>query len=255
MRSRLPAAGDGGGSIAGQLRTYRNWVKNDDLVSFYAVVNETDLYIRAQSYLKKEAMSAVRRCRADIESYIAKHHDFLMTLVPIDVSADAPQIVVAMADAARKAGVGPMAAVAGAVAEVVGRELMQWSPEVIVENGGDIFIATAKPRTIGVFAGDSPFSGKLAVEIGAGTIGACTSSGTVGHSLNFGNADAVLILSPSTALADAAATAVSNAVKTAADIPAAIELAQSIDGVTGVLIVIGDKLGIWGEVKLCEAGA
>ncbi len=255
MRARLSAAGDGGGSIAGQLRTYRSWVRNDDLVPFYAVVNETDLYIRAQSYLKDEAMSAVRKCRADIESYIVKRHDFLMTLEPIDVEPGAPPIVVAMADAARKAGVGPMAAVAGAIAEAVGCELMQWSPEVIIENGGDIFIATAKPRTIGVFAGDSPFSGKLAVEVGAGTIGACTSSGTVGHSLNFGNADAVLILSPSTALADAAATAVSNAVKTAADIPAAIELAQTIDGVTGVLIVIGDKLGIWGEVKLCEAGA
>ena len=236
--------------MVGQLRTYRSWVRNDDLVPFYAVVKETDLYIRAQRYLKDEALSAVKKCRADIESYIAGHNDFLTTLEPIDVMPDAPQIVVAMADAARKAGVGPMAAVAGAVAEVVGRELMQWSPEVIIENGGDIFISTSKPRTVGVFAGDSPFSGKLAVEIGAGRIGACTSSGTVGHSLNFGNADAVLILSPSTALADAAATAVSNVVKTASDIPAALELAQSIDGVSGVLIVIGDRLGIWGEVKL-----
>ena len=236
--------------MVGQLRIYRSWVRNDDLVSFYAVVKETDLYIRAQSYLKDEALSAVKRCRADIETYIARHHEFLMTLEPIDVEPDAPPIVAIMADAARKASVGPMAAVAGAVAEYVGHALMEQSPEVIIENGGDIFIATTKPRTIGVFAGDSPFTGKLAVEIGAGRIGACTSSGTVGHSLNFGNADAVLILSTSTALADAAATAVSNIVKTADDIPAAIELAQTIDGVTGVLIVIGDKLGIWGDVKL-----
>jgi uncharacterized protein len=250
----LPAPGHGGFSIDGQLRTYRNWVKGGDLVSFYAIVKETDLYIRAQSYLKDEALAAVKKCRADIESYIVRQPEFLTTLVPIDLLPGVPPIVVAMADAARKAGVGPMAAVAGAVAEYVGRALMQQSPEVIVENGGDIFIATAKPRTIGVFAGDSPFSGKLAVEIGAGTIGACTSSGTVGHSLNFGNADAVLILSPSTALADAAATAVSNAVKTADDIPAAIELAQSIEGVTGVLIVIGDKLGVWGDVKLSSGG-
>jgi hypothetical protein len=230
-------------------------VKGGDLVSFYAIVKETDLYIRAQSYLKDEALGAVKKCRADIESYIVRQPDFLTTLVPIDLLPAAPPLVATMADAARKVGVGPMAAVAGAIAEYVGRALMKQSPEVIVENGGDIFISTAKPRTIGVFAGDSPFSGKLAVEIGAGTIGACTSSGTVGHSLNFGNADAVLILSSSTALADAAATAVSNAVKTAADIPSAIELAQTIDGVTGVLIVIGDKLGIWGEVKLSEVGA
>ena len=218
-------------------------MKGGDLVSFYAIVKETDLYIRAQSYLKDEALGAVKKCRADIESYIVRQPDFLTTLVPIDLLPAAPPLVATMADAARKVGVGPMAAVAGAIAEYVGRALMKQSPEVIVENGGDIFISTAKPRT------------KLAVEIGAGTIGACTSSGTVGHSLNFGNADAVLILSSSTALADAAATAVSNAVKTAADIPSAIELAQTIDGVTGVLIVIGDKLGIWGEVKLSEVGA
>ena len=217
-------------------------------------MKETDLYIRAQSYLKDEALAAVKRCRTEIESYIVRQPDFLTTLVPIDLLPAAPPLVATMADAARKVGVGPMAAIAGAIAEAVGRELMQWSPEVIIENGGDIFISSGKPRTIGVFAGDSPFTGKLAVELDAGAFGVCTSSGTVGHSLNFGNADAVMILSPSTALADAAATAVSNAVKTAADIPAAIELAQSIEGVTGVLIVIGDKLGVWGEVKLSSGG-
>ena len=249
----MPAPCDGGGAIAGQLRTYRNWVKDSDLVSFYAIVKETDLFIRARSYLKDEALAAVKKCRAEIEAYIVRQPEFLTTLVPIDLLPAAPPLVAAMADAARMAGVGPMAAVAGAIAEAVGRELMKQSPEVIIENGGDIFIASEKPRTIGVFAGDSPFTGKLAVELGAGAFGVCTSSGTVGHSLNFGNADAVMILSPSAALADAAATAVSNAVKTAADIPAAIELAQSIEGVTGVLILVGDKLGVWGEIKLSSA--
>ncbi len=238
----------------GQLRTYRNWVKDSDLVSFRAVVKETDLQVRAIGDFRGEALVEIKRCRAALESYIDQHLDFLVSLEPVNVPEDAPPIVVKMAKAAKKAGVGPMAAVAGAIAEDVGHALLKRSAEVIVENGGDIFIYTKKPRKVGIFAGDSPLSGKLAIEVAPedSPLGICTSSGTVGHSLNFGMADAVAILSSSTALADAAATAVSNIVQTAEDIPAAIKLAQSIDGVAGVVIIIGDKLGVWGQVKLLE---
>ena len=238
----------------GQLRTYHNWVKDSDLDSFRAVIKETDLQVSAVGDFRVETLAEIKKCRADIERYIDQHLEFLVSLEPIGVSEDAPPIVVKMAKAAKKAGVGPMAAVAGAIAEDVGRALMKRSAEVIVENGGDIFIHTRKPRRVGIFAGDSPLSGKLVIEIAPedSPLGICTSSGTVGHSLNFGLADAVAILSSSTVLADAAATAVSNIVQTADDIPAAIKLAQSIDGVAGVVIIIGDKLGVWGKVKLSE---
>jgi len=238
----------------GQLRTYHNWVKYSDLVSFRVTDKESDLQISAMGDFRVEALAEVRRCRADIECYIDQNLDFLVTLDPIDVTEGAPSIVIKMARAAKKAGVGPMAAVAGAIAEEVGHTLMKRSAEVIVENGGDIFISTKNPRRIGIYAGDSPLSGKLAIEVVAedSPLGICTSSGTVGHSLNFGRADAVVVLSSSTALADAAATAVSNIVQTADDIPAAIKLAQSIDGVAGVVIIIGDKLGVWGKVKLSK---
>jgi ApbE superfamily uncharacterized protein (UPF0280 family) len=238
----------------GQLRTYHNWVKYSDLESFRVADRESDLQISAKGDFRVEALAEVKRCRADLENYIDQNLDFLVTLDPIDVSEGAPSIVVKMAKAAKKAGVGPMAAVAGAIAEEVGHALMKRSAEVIVENGGDIFIHTKKPRRIGIYAGDSPLSGKLAIEIAPedSPMGICTSSGTVGYSLNFGLADAVSVLSSSTVLADAAATAVSNIVQTADDIPAAIKLAQSIDGVAGVVIIIGDKLGVWGKVKLSE---
>jgi hypothetical protein len=238
----------------GQLRTYRNWVKDSDLVTFRAVVNETDLQVRAVGDFRVETLAEIKRCRTEIERYIDQNLDFLVTLDPIDVPDDAPPIVVKMARAAKKAGVGPMAAVAGAIAEEVGRALMKRSSEVIVENGGDIFIYAKKPRKVGMFAGNSPFTGKLAIEIAPEDtpMGICTSSGTVGHSLNFGVADAVAVISSSTALADAAATAVSNIVQSADDIPAAIKLAQSIDGVAGVIIIVGEKLGVWGKVKLSE---
>jgi hypothetical protein len=233
-------------------RVYRHWVKDKDLVSFNVVVKETDLYIRASSELEQEALKLVIRYRNMLERYISQHTPFLTSLEPVAVANNAPAIVSEMAEAARKAGVGPMAAVAGAIAEFVGRELLALSPEVIIENGGDIYLRSLKERRIGIYAGQSPLSGKIALEIsGEETpIGICTSSGTVGHSLSFGKADAAIVLSKSATLADAAATAIGNIVVQPTDITRGIELARSIDGVSGVIIIKDDKMGLWGEVKI-----
>jgi hypothetical protein len=235
-----------------QPRAYRHWVKDSDLVSFQAKVKETDIYLRAKSDLKEEALQAILKCRAQLEEYIERHPHFLTALKPIAVVEDAPKMVREMAMAAEKAGVGPMAAVAGAIAEEVGRQLLRFSPEVIVENGGDIFLTILKRRVVGVYAGESPFTGKIGLEIQPEEtpLGICTSSGTVGHSLSFGHADAVIVLSPSTALADAAATAIGNLIKEASDIPKGIGFAQAIAGLKGVVIIEGDKMGAWGEVKI-----
>jgi ApbE superfamily uncharacterized protein (UPF0280 family) len=145
-----------------------------------------------------------------------------------------------------------MAVVAGAIAESVGKELLKYSSEVIVENGGDIFLRLKQTKRIGIYAGNSPLSGKLALEIKPQDtpLGVCTSSGTVGHSLSFGKADAAIVLSPSAALADAAATAVGNLVKTAEDMPRAIEFVREVEGITGIAIIIGDKMAAWGKIKL-----
>lgn len=234
-------------------RAYRRWVKSDDLVTFEVVERETDLFISAAKDLGREAREAILRYRRDIEDYIRKNPIFYSSLEPISVKIDAPAIVKAMAEAGRKAGVGPMAAVAGAMAEFVGRDLLKSSEEIIVENGGDIFVRSAKTRTFGIYAGErSPFTGKLAVEVGPSGdgLGVCTSSGTVSHSLSFGNADAALVIAQSASLADAMATATGNMVKAPADIEKAIAFAKSVEGVKGVLILIGDKMGSWGEVKL-----
>ncbi len=233
-------------------RFYRFWSKDTDLVSFNVVVKETDLYIRARRNLRKKALDVVLKQRALLEGYIARHPGFVTALVPFPVGADAPLIVREMAEASLKVGVGPMAAVAGAIAEAVGRELLNYSSEVIVENGGDIFLRHKKPRHIGIYAGDSPLSGKLALEIEPKDtpLGVCTSSGTVGHSLSFGKADAAIVLSPSTVLADAAATAVGNMVKTAEDMPRAIEFVREVEGLMGIAIIVGDKMAVWGKINL-----
>ncbi|MFC2010503.1 UPF0280 family protein [Chloroflexota bacterium] len=239
-----------------QPRVYRHWVKGKDLVSFSVASKETDLYIRASKNLRAKALKLVGKYREALEMYIERHPEFLTSLEPLPVGDDAPRIVKAMAEAAEKAGVGPMAAVAGAIAEFVGNELLEFSSQVIVENGGDIFIKSLTRRVISIYAGESLLSGEIGLEIGAEEtpLGICTSSGTVGHSLSFGQADAVVVLSPSTPLADAAATAVGNVIKGPETIAEGITLAESIEGLKGVLIIKGDKVGVWGEVKIYQTG-
>jgi hypothetical protein len=236
-------------------RAYRRWVRSGDLVSFEVVEGQTDLLISAAKKLEPEARQAVIGYRKEIEEYIKSDNRFFTSLGPVKIRPGAPEIIEAMGRAARKCGVGPMAAVAGAMAEFVGRDLLFKSNQVIIENGGDIFIRTDRKRVMGVYAGEkSPFTGKIALEIPPCEkgVGVCASSGTVGHSLSFGRADAALIISDDTALADAAATAAGNAVKTARDIEKAIALVRSIDGVKGALILAGDSMGSWGEIRLAQ---
>ena len=231
---------------------YRKWVNAEDLTPFNVAEKETDLLILADRVLEKEAKELALKYRKDIEGYICRYPEFRTSLIPIEDNDAAPAIVKDMLRAAISSDVGPMAGVAGAVSEYVGRGLLKFSTEVIVENGGDIFLKINKPRVLGVFAGKSKFTKRIGIEITPQDtpIGVCTSSGTVGHSLSFGLTDATIIVSKNTALADCAATRVGNAVKTAADVEKGIDCAKSIKGVMGAVIIIGDKLAGWGEVKL-----
>jgi ApbE superfamily uncharacterized protein (UPF0280 family) len=236
-------------------RRYRSWVSSNDLITFEVKEGQTDLLISADRNLENQARQSVLNYRSDIEDYIRKDRSFYTSLAPVAAGFDAPGIVKAMACAAAKAGVGPMASIAGAMAEFVANDLGLYSREMIIENGGDIFLKSSTVRRIGIYAGDSsPFTGKIAIEVPPAEegLGVCTSSGTVSHSLNFGKADAVCILADSAALADAVATAAGNAVKTKEDVEEGIAIANSIEGVRGVLIIIADKLGTWGKIKLVQ---
>jgi hypothetical protein len=144
-----------------------------------------------------------------------------------------------------------MAAVAGAVAEQVGRALLAETGQVIVENGGDIFLYSTRVRTAAIYAGSSPLSGRLGLRVSRTeqALGLCTSSGTVGPSLSLGRADAAMVLATSAALADAAATALGNRVQSENDIAGALEHLQTIEGVLGGAVIIGEHLGAWGEVE------
>lgn len=237
-----------------QPRAYRHWIESKDLVAFNVVEKETDLSIRAASNLGKKARRLMLKYRGQLEGYLERNPAFRTSLEPVSVPESAPAIVKEMAGAAQKCGVGPIAAVAGAIAENVGRELLDFSPEIIVENGGDIFLKILKNRVVGIYAGQSPLTGKIGLEIRPEDtpLGVCTSSGTVGHSLSFGRADAVVVVAQSAALADAAATALGNRINNPRDINKTLEFARGIDGLKGAVIIIGSDVGVWGEVKLCE---
>lgn len=234
-------------------RTYRRAIDSEGLVSFEIRVRETDLHVLADRDLREKAQSLVLEYRSQLENYGATHPAFFTSFNPLPDDPIAPPIVKEMLKAGAAADVGPMAAVAGAVAEFVGRDLLAaGAQEVIVENGGDIFLSRNKDCTIGIFAGTSPLSNRIGVIIAHQLmpLGVCTSSGTVGHSRSFGRADSVTVLAPSVSLADALATRIGNEIKEDGDINHGLAIAKSIPNILGILIVRGEKLGAWGKIEL-----
>lgn len=236
-------------------RTYRRQVKTSNLVSFEVQIQETDLHILASTNLRNAATNLVFQYRAQLENHILAHPEFLTSLLPLPQQPMTPSIVKAMLRAAQAADVGPMAAVAGAIAEFVGRGLLnEGATEVVVENGGDIFLHRRQECVVGIFAGTSPLSDKIGLRIPADRmpLGVCTSSGRIGHSLSLGQADAVTVLASDTCLADAAATRLGNEVKDSDDIDHALAVAQTIDGLDGVVIIQDQRIGAWGNVELVQ---
>jgi ApbE superfamily uncharacterized protein (UPF0280 family) len=236
-------------------RNYRQVIAADDLVSSFVTVKETDLHILAAVNSVAEGNNFVHRYRNQLENYIASHPDFLTALVPLEQNTLAPPIVRGMLEAAAAANVGPMAAVAGAIAEFVGRDLLNTGlQEIMVENGGDIFIKRNKECLAAIFAGRSPLNQKVGLRIPPRLmpVGLCTSSGTVGHSLSLGIADSVTVLAPSALLADAAATRLGNEVSAGdqENINKVLEVAKTIPGLLGVIIICGKNMGAWGEIDL-----
>ncbi|WP_456472107.1 UPF0280 family protein [Methanocaldococcus sp.] len=212
------------------------------------VIKETNMLVKLKNpqYFKIVERNIIK-IRADLESYILNNPYFLSSFYPIVVE-DAPEIVRLMSSVSLKANVGPMASVAGAIAELTIKDIPN---EVIAENGGDIAIK-AKKAVVGLYSGRSKISGEVGFLIkNKKFYGVCTSSATVGHSISFGNADSVTVFSKSPALADAAATAICN--ETAGKdeeemINRGLERADDIEGIDGVFIVVGDKVGIKGKI-------
>ncbi|KNZ42851.1 UPF0280 family protein [Acetobacterium bakii] len=238
-------------------RIYRNRMKAEDLEYFQVLELETDLFIGVDSMvmnsaLPQVALKSVKQLRQSIMDYNKTCPGFIRSLVPLTMDTGAVAIVQDLLKSGIATGIGPMGAVAGAVSKYIGAVLASFSEEIIVENGGDLLIKTKKVRRIALYTGNPEFSDiGLLIKPRKKSLGICTSSGILGHSLSFGKADAVTVVSEDIPLADAAATALCNRIKTPGDIAGGLDWIKTIPGILGALIIIEDQLGAWGEIELC----
>lgn len=208
--------------------------------TFAVILADTQGHIEAA----KTGMLAERQV---LESYIARDPFFSTTFDPYEPDSD-ELIITRMADATRAAGVGPMAAVAGAIAWA-GIEAMQEDGAVfgVIDNGGDIALVSDRNVRVGVHAGEAALSNRIAFVVPPqdSVLGICTSSATVGPSISFGIADAVTIFSRNVALADAWATAVCNEIR-----PDDLSVLDRVNpnDVRGVFAIMGDRHVRWGNL-------
>jgi ApbE superfamily uncharacterized protein (UPF0280 family) len=238
-------------------RTYRQWSGKNGLNRFAVTIGQSDLQIQCHGDLKSEATRLLKIARNEIETYVAAHPSFGESLTPVDVREDAPLIIRSLSTAGRAWKVGPMAAVAGAVAQFVGKGLADRSDEVIVENGGDLYLKSSEPISVALYAGEgSPFSDKIVFLVNAvDGIGVCTSSGVVGPSLSFGKADAVVAVSNDVAFADACATALANRIAKPADVARVLDEEREEARLDGLIACCGDRIGLWGDIEIVKRGA
>jgi ApbE superfamily uncharacterized protein (UPF0280 family) len=220
------------------------------------LIKETRINLKTESkkYVKL-AKKTILKERLNLENYILKHPEFLTSYVPLRVGDDAPRIVKIMASAGENADVGPMASVAGTISQIVVENAVKYGcKNIMVENGGDIALRSEKDIVVGLYAGTSSLSGQIGFKIEkektSKGYGVCTSSGTVGHSVSLGNADAVVVFAKESSIADAAATSIGNfATGTPNEaINKCLEKAEDIDYLDGVFVVVGEYAGKIGKI-------
>jgi uncharacterized protein len=235
-------------------RTYRCWSGRGSAARFNVTLGESDLDIQCAEDRRSSALRALAALRRELKRHLSRCPEYRTSLVPLAVREDAPGIVRDMADAAALWDVGPMAAVAGAIAQRVGEAISKPGEAVIVENGGDIWARTDGALRCAVYAGErSPFRERIAFEVDArGGVGVCTSSGVVGPSLSFGKADAVVVVARSAAIADAAATAIANRIQAPADVGRVVEESSAGPGIDALVACCGDRLALWGALDLVD---
>lgn len=241
---------------AGRLHTdrsiYRRNISVKDKYCYRLKYKYTDLFITSDRDILKELEFPVLSFYEEIEKVILNEPVFEKSLVPVRARSHYPPVIRKMCHAAKVFRVGPMAAVAGAVCDRLAESIADSCRFLMIENGGDVFIKSNGPVNIGLYSSNKYFSDRLNIRIDAERTpcGICSSSGRMGHSLSLGRSDLVTILSGSTILADAAATAVANSIKGQTDIERAIRRYKRNKEVRGLIIIKNDRIGIWGAVQL-----
>ena len=197
------------------------------------------------------AKESITRNRTELESYLKTNFQFLYSLKPVP-SPEKPQVAKLMAEASQKTGVGPMAAVAGAIADLAVVDMTRAGCEVaVVEDGGEIAAKSNVPVDVAFAAGNEPLSKRFGFRLAEFPIAVATSSGRFSHALSFGDAEAATVFCKNAALADAAATAVGNTVKgkdVQVAIRAGLNRGLSIEGIEGVMVIYKGQVGTAGKI-------
>lgn len=244
-------------------RTYRIGIPEVELSSFTITVKETNLYIRTNNPRTQPVFDAVLSARHSLEQYIADNPQFAATLSPVADDPLAPRFIREMIQDARVCNVGPMAAVAGTLAEIAAWSIVkshqedERPTEAIVENGGDVYIISPVSRVVSLeWSMDEGKEGRVGIEIPPSPegIGISSSSGTFGHSLSLGGCDLATVAAKSGSLSDAAATALGNRIESPEDIEGQTADICRIPGVLGVFVVVGGVIGIQGDIHLTAVG-
>lgn len=248
------------------VRGYRKrTARHPDEVVFQVVVEETDLWVTTSAGLTGQPVlpdlpdqiaAYVTELRGQIKAWMLLAPDFRTSLVPVPTPASAPEVARRMAHGADIAGVGPFAAVAGTVAQMVAERFAPVSPDIIVENGGDIYICSQRDRVVGLLP--DPASGEMigvVVKAADCPVSLCSSSATIGHSLSLGVGDIAAVRARDASLADAAATLFGNMLQGPDDVARVTERAAAMAhlGIEGVYAQCGGRVGIWGNMELAVA--
>lgn len=211
---------------------------------------ETIVTIIAENYYYIDiAKKQIKKCRKEIEGFIRKNQFFRDALKPFSYNKKDPEIIKKMCKSSKKLKVGPMATVAGVIAEYAVKAMVsKGAKHAIVDNGGDIAIFTDRLVNIGIYTGNKS-TNRFAFQLPQTNkiFGICTSSSNVGPSLSFGDSDAVTVFSHDVAIADAAATAIGNLVNEEKDIKNGFRFLSNIDEIIGSIIIIDNKIGLWGN--------
>ncbi len=197
------------------------------------------------------AKASTEHHRLQLETHIKSNPNFFHTFDPVPVPTE-PLVARLMAEAAEKTDVGPMAAVAGVLADLAVKDMLNAGCKVaVVENGGEISAVSNESIDVAVAAGDEPMSRRFGFRLKEFPIGVATSSGRFSHAFSFGDAEAAIIFCKNAGLADAVATAVCNVVKGKnphAAIQTGLNKALSIQGVEGVFIIYKNLTGTAGKI-------
>ncbi len=231
-------------------RYYRSLYHNH-LANYEVTCKESNLFIEACEDNRFEVFEVLSKARKELEDYIKGNHEFFRSLKPIKRDKKAPILAQRMIEVSRKAGVGPMACVAGAIADVVGKFLLKRCDECVVENGGDIFLKLNRKPTVGIVTNNRYFKDKLSIELNKSrsAYGICSSSATIGPSLSQGKADLSLIVSHDALLSDALATAGANIIKDESNLNSAVDFVKDKD-IIGCLFIKDKSFAAWGDLKI-----